>query len=162
MRLARPRSLAESGVASGVSSAFLLMGVRANHTGVLHSIDLPVSKEGPQGNESWAIPRGMASGWAVPGELRTGWDLRKGKSEDLLKHLLDELGTLDFYCHDSPADAAHFAFEMNAIGKYLKPGSLVVADNTDRDTFDRTAQSAGTRAYYRRGSSLGAFRVPKE
>jgi hypothetical protein len=160
VRLARPRRLAESGVASGVSSAFLLMGIGANKIGALHSIDFPVSREGPRGNESWAVPAGMTSGWAIPKNLREGWDLRQGRSEELLKPLLSEIGTLDFYCHDSPVDKAHFRFEMNAIGKYLRPGSVVVADNTDKDTFDGAAEAAGTRAHYRRHSSLGAFRVP--
>jgi alkanesulfonate monooxygenase SsuD/methylene tetrahydromethanopterin reductase-like flavin-dependent oxidoreductase (luciferase family) len=40
--LTRPENLVESGVASGVSSAFLLLGVNTNREGTLHSIDLPV------------------------------------------------------------------------------------------------------------------------
>jgi hypothetical protein len=160
VRLGRPRTLVESGVASGVSSAFMLLGARANSLGTLHSIDYPVSREGPRGNESWAIPAGLSSGWAVPAGIRKGWDLRLGKSEVLLRPLLDEIGTLDFYCHDSPVDVRHFEFEMKAIRRHLKPGSIVVSDNTDRRVFDQTARAVGTKAYYRRGSSLGAFRVP--
>jgi hypothetical protein len=162
VRLARPRILVESGVASGVSSTFLMLGARANNLGTLHSVDFPVSREGPRGNESWAIPSGMSSGWAIPAKLRGRWDLRQGRSEDLLKPLLNEVGTLDFYCHDSPVDRAHFAFEMNTIGKHLKPGSVVVSDNTDKDTFERAAEAAGANACYRRHSSLGAFRVPRD
>jgi len=160
VRLSHPKNLVESGVASGVSSASMLLGIRANRNGVLHSIDMPVFRVGKRGGESWAIPQGMSSGWAVPMRLRKGWDLREGRSEMLLEPLLDKITTLDFYCHDSPVDVAHFAFEMKTIRNYLKPGSVVVADNTDRDTFDRTARLAGAIAYYRRGSSLGGFRVP--
>jgi Methyltransferase domain len=162
VRLVKPRSLVESGVASGVSSAFMLMGAKANSTGTLHSIDFPVSWERKRGFESWAIPSGLSSGWAVPPGLKGNWDLRNGKSEDLLEPLLDEIGTLDFFCHDSPVDLKHFEFEMDAVGKHLKPGSLVVADNTYRRAFDAAAKSLGARALYRRGSSLGAFRVPPE
>ena len=160
VRLSHPKNIVESGVASGVSSASMLLGIRANRKGVLHSIDMPVFRVGRRGGDSWAIPQGLSSGWAVPVRLRKGWDLREGRSEELLEPLLDEITTLDFYCHDSPVDVAHFAFEMKTIGKHLKPGSVVVADNTDRDTFDRTARLAGATAYYRRASSLGAFRVP--
>lgn len=160
VRLTHPRELVESGVASGVSSAFILLGIRANLAGVLHSIDMPVPREGTRGNASWAIPSGMSSGWAVPLGLRKKWDLREGRSEELLVPLLEEIGTLDFYCHDSPVDVEHFRFEMTAIQKRLKPGSVVVADNTDREVFDETAESFGVRAFYRRQSSLGAFRVP--
>jgi Methyltransferase domain len=160
VRLAHPRTLVESGVSSGVSSTFLLLGAKANGRGTLHSIDFPVPVTGPHGSAQWGIPSGLTSGWAIPGRLRGGWDLRQGRSEDLLKPLLSEVGTLDFYCHDSPVDTAHFAFEMKAIGSHLKPGSVVICDNTDKDTFDRAAEAAGTSAHYRRHSSLGAFRVP--
>ena len=160
VRLCRPRTLVESGVASGVSSTFLLMGTRANSAGVLHSIDMPVTRKRTRGGEPWAIPQGKSSGWAVPKELRHGWDLRQGRSEDLLEPLLKEIGTLDFYCHDSPIDVGHFEFEMTAIRNHLRPGSLVVSDNTDRTVFDATARSVGAKAFYRRGSSLAAFSVP--
>ena len=160
VRLSRPRRLVESGVASGVSSTFLLLGIRANSAGVLHSIDFPVFRKGIRRNESWAIPQGMSSGWAVPTKLRNRWDLRQGRSEDLLRPLLEEIGTLDLYCHDSPVDVRHFEFEMRSIRKYLKPGSLVVADNTDKRTFNETARYVGAEAFYRRHSSLGAFKVP--
>ena len=160
VRLSRPRNLVESGVASGVSSTFLLLGIKANSGGILHSIDFPVFRKGNRGNLSWAIPQGMTSGWAVPRKLRSRWDLRQGRSEGLLRPLLEEIGTLDFYCHDSPVDIAHFEFEMKSIRKHLKPGSLVVADNTDKKVFDETALSIGAEAFYRRHSSLGAFLVP--
>ena len=160
VRLSRPRNLVESGVASGVSSTFLLLGIRANSAGLLHSIDFPVFRKGGRGNLPWAIPMGMSSGWAVPTKLRSRWDLRQGRSEDLLEPLLDEIGTLDLYCHDSPVDVEHFEFEMRTIRKHLKPGSLVVADNTDKGVFDETARSVGAEAFYRRHSSLGAFLVP--
>lgn len=161
VRLTRPRSLVESGVASGVSSTFLLLGIKANSEGVLHSIDLPVVRRRGRGNESWAIPPGKSSGWAVPAKLRDKWDLREGRSEDVLRPLLEEIGAVDLYCHDSPIDLEHFEFEMKSIRKHLKPGSLVVADNTDRRVFDETARSVGAEASYRRQSSLGAFLVPR-
>lgn len=160
IRLVRPKVVVESGVASGVSSTFMLLGTEANSKGTLHSIDLPVTRERKRGGESWAIPSGLSSGWAVPSRLKDNWDLRTGRSEDLLVPLLGELGFVDFYCHDSPVDLKHFQFEMDAVSKRLGPGSLVVADNTDREVFNRAAIAVGTRAFYRKGSSLGAFRVP--
>jgi len=160
VRLSRPQNLVESGVASGVSSTFLLLGIKANSEGILHSIDFPVFRKGGRGNQSWAIPQGMSSGWGVPAKLRSRWDLRQGRSEDLLRPLLEEISRLDLYCHDSPVDVNHFEFEMKSILKHLKPGSLVVADNTDKKEFDETARSVGAEAFYRRHSSLGAFRVP--
>jgi hypothetical protein len=160
VRLAKPANVIESGVSSGVSTTFLLLGIKSNGRGILHSIDLPVERRGGKGNESWAIPPGLISGWAVPPRLKRGWDLRLGRSEDLLKPLLAETGVLGFYCHDSPVDARHFEFEMDAIRGHLRPGSLVVADNTEWKTFEATAESVGASPIRRRKSSLAAFRVP--
>jgi Methyltransferase domain len=160
VRLTKPKTIVESGVASGVSSTFMLLGTEANSEGILHSIDLPVARERKGRNESWAIPDGLSSGWAVPSKLKNRWDLREGRSEELLAPLLREVGFIDLYCHDSPVDLKHFQFEMDAIREYLKPGSVIVSDNTDREVFDQTARAVGASAFYRRGSSLGAFRVP--
>lgn len=157
--LCRPHNLIESGVSSGVSSTFMLLGIQENKSGILHSMDFPVPRIKARGGAPWALPRGMTSGWAVPAEIRSGWDLRLGRSEELLKPLLDEIGTLDFYCHDSPVDDKHFEFEMDTMKTYLRSGSLVIADNTYKDVFDRTAASLGAKAYYRKQSSLGAFMV---
>ena len=162
VRLASPETLVESGVASGVSSTFMLLGTLANKSGRLHSIDLPVVRDKEKGSLSWAIPRELSSGWAVPGAVRGDWDIRLGRSEDLLRPLCDELGFVDLYCHDSPISAKHFGFEMRAITKHLRPGSLVVADNTnaDKGAFSSLAERVGTHPIYRRKSEVGAFRVP--
>ena len=161
VRLTRPSTLIESGVASGVSTTFLLLGVSSNRKGLLHSIDLPTMRTGHRGDESWAIPAGLSSGWAIPRVLKKRWDLRLGRSEDVLPRLLPEVGRVDLYCHDSPISARHLAFELEAIAPYLRPGSLVVADNTsaNRRAFESAARRAGTQPVYRHKSSLGAFRV---
>lgn len=158
VRLTSPKNLVESGVSSGVSSAFLLLGMAANHTGTLHSIDFPVMRQAQGRNESWSIPSGLSSGWAVPDRLKRKWDLRLGRSEHLLQPLLDEIGHVDFYCHDSPVDEKHFEFELRTVATYLRPGSVVVADNIDRKIFETVAQSVGAKAFYRRKALLGAFR----
>jgi hypothetical protein len=162
VRLAKPACLVESGVSSGVSSTFLLLGMRANRKGALHSIDYPVRRTRARGGDPWALPEGTDPGFAIPVPLRRGWDLHVGRSEDLLVPLLERLGRLDFYCHDSPVDVRHFEFEMKAIRRHLGPGSLVVADNSDWDTFEAAAKSVGARAVRRKSSDLGAFRVPTD
>jgi hypothetical protein len=162
VRLGRPSILVESGVSSGVSSTFLLLGVAANKRGTLHSIDLPVPRLDRKPNESWSIPAGLSSGWAVPAGLKRDWDLLLGRSEDMLQPLLRRLGFVDLYCHDSPVDADHLEFEIGAVSKRLRPGSIVVADNTgaNREAFAAAAESVGTNPIHRRQSELAAFRVP--
>ena len=161
VKLARPGTAVESGVAAGVSSAFILLGLRSNGEGTLHSLDFPVQRRAGRGNESWAIPVGLSSGWGVPRSLRRGWDLRLGRSEELLERLLDEVGTVGFYCHDSPVDGKHFEFEMEAVRRHLRPGSVVVSDNIEWRVFERTARSVGAVAVRRKGAQLAAFQVPR-
>lgn len=160
VKLAQPKNLVESGVSSGVSSTFMLLGMMSNQEGVLHSIDFPVERHASGNNPAWSIPSGHSSGWAVPEDLKEHWNLHLGRSEDILQPLLNELGQVDLFCHDSPVDEKHFEFEMTTLVSHLKPGSLVISDNVDRRIFDTVAQSVGTKAIYRRRSSLAAFRVP--
>ncbi|MEJ2601382.1 MAG: class I SAM-dependent methyltransferase [Anaerolineales bacterium] len=160
VRLTLPKNLVESGVSSGVSSTFMLLGLASNQEGVLHSIDFPIERQASGSNPSWSIPSGFSSGWAVPELLKQRWNLHLGRSEDLLQPLLNEVGAVDLFCHDSPVDEKHFEFEMTTVVSYLKPGSLVVSDNVDKKIFNTVAQSVGTKAIYRRKSSLAAFRVP--
>ena len=163
VKLTKPGLMVESGVASGVSSAFLLLGASSNRYGALYSMDLPVVRRGRRGDESWAIPPGLTSGWAIPTALRRNWTLLTGRSEDLLGPLLRDIGSLDLYCHDSPVSAEHLEFEMKSIVGHLRRGSLVVADNTgaNRKAFAAAADAFGTSPIRRRRSDLAAFRVPQ-
>ena len=162
VKLTRPLTLVESGVSSGVSTTFMLLGIEENGLGGLHSIDLPVHRKEKRGNESWAIPRGLDSGWAIPSALRRNWDLRVGRSERLLDPLLLEGGPVDIYCHESPVDSRHLAYEMRKLKAHLKPGSLVVADNTGENwkAFSDVAMSHGATPIRRKKSQVAAFRVP--
>jgi methyltransferase family protein len=160
VRLTHPACLVESGVSAGFSTTFLLMGAAPVSGSRLHSIDLPVPRRNGRGNESWAIPEAMYSGWAVPAELKRGWDLRIGRSEELLGPLLKEVGTVDFYCHDSPVNGEHFKFELEALKGHLGPGSVVVADNSDLEIFADLAKSLGANLCRRKKSSLAGFRIP--
>jgi Methyltransferase domain len=160
VRMVNPKSLLESGVSSGVSTTFLLLGVKANRHGLLVSIDLPEMRMKQGHNESWAIPSGLASGWAIPDALRKPWRLRTGRSEDLLAPILRETENVDLFCHDSPVDRGHLKFELDCVAPHLRSGSLVVADNCDKTVFAAAAGTVGARAFFRKGSSLGAFRVP--
>jgi hypothetical protein len=72
---------------------------------------------------------------------------------------LDEIGDLNFYCHDSPVDFKHFELEMWVASRHLRSRSLVVLDNTEKKIFDEAARSLGTKAFYLGGSSLGGFRA---
>ncbi len=164
-RIVRPRHVVESGVSSGVSSAHVLLALERNGEGQLHSVDLPQYQRGEKrsrGELSWSIPRGKDSGWAVPERLKRNWDLRKGRSEDILSALVQEVPAIDIFCHDSPEAPEHLAFEFETVRPRLRSGSVVIADNTsvNPDVPRSLARAFSTRAWHRGSSSLVGIRVP--
>lgn len=165
VRYLRPRHIVETGVSSGVSSAHFLLGIRRNRGGRLHSIDRPIEQRsarlGPH-DSPVAVPPGRSSGWAVPPELRRDWDLRVGLSERLLPELVAEIPSIDLFLHDSHHTPKHLTFELETIRPKLRPGSVVLADNTvwTGAAFPRFARSLGARVVRRGRSDLVGLRVP--
>jgi predicted O-methyltransferase YrrM len=124
VRAARPRVLVETGVASGQSSLHLLRAIAANGRGTLHSIDLPNVQEGS------VLPQGRATGWMVPESLRGPWHLHLGDARTLLPELLDKLGSVDLFLHDSDHSYEHMLFEFEHAYLRLSPGGLLLSDDT--------------------------------
>ncbi|HEV2450109.1 MAG TPA: class I SAM-dependent methyltransferase [Thermoplasmata archaeon] len=158
-RLSGATEIVETGVPSGVSSAFFLLGLAGNGSGRLHSIDMPTRS----GTSPVRLPPGKSTGWAVPPELLARWDLNLGPSQALLPELVKELGHVDLFLHDSLHTPEHLAFELETIRPRLSAGSLVLADNNNwtGDAFPRFAASLGARVHARRNSYLVGLRVPK-
>src|SRR3712207_2183494 len=73
-RLLEPSVVIETGVAYGVSSAFILRALEESGHGVLHSVDMPTLRRGSE--RFWGI--------AVPGDLRGRWNLHRGSSGRIL------------------------------------------------------------------------------
>ncbi len=165
VRLLRPERIVEVGVSSGVSSAHFLAALRRNHRGRLYSIDLPTVQRGPtlrRGESTVAVPPGHSSGWVVPEYLRDRWELRLGPSQELLPPLAKELGGIDLFLHDDLHTPAHLTFELETIRNRLRPGAVVLADNTTwtGDAFPRFARSVGARVARRGRGDLVGLRLP--
>lgn len=164
VRVLRPQHVVETGVSSGVSSAFFLRALRRNGQGVLHSIDTPVeqararlgSRESPV-----SVPPGNSSGWAVPTELRRGWDLRIGPSQEILPRLVRSLPRVDLFLHDSEHTPRHLTFELESVRRKLRAGAVVLADNTawTGSAFDDFARSLGAPVRRRGRSDLVGLRL---
>ncbi len=164
-RLLRPRHVVEVGVSSGISSAHFLRALRANRGGTLHSIDLPTFQAGrvPRPDESpVSIPPDRSSGWAVPPSWTRGWDLRIGPSQELLPRLARSVPRIDLFLHDDLHTPEHLRFELATIRSRLRPGSVVLADNTSwtGDALERFAARWGEVPIRRRGTDLAGFRLP--
>lgn len=120
-RALRPQVVIETGVAYGVTSAYILQALRENGIGVLHSIDMP-----PLIAES----RNFV-GYLVPSELRSRWDLRIGSSRKLLPRVIAEVGPIDVFIHDSLHTYAHMRWEFEVAIRALRGGAVLVADDIE-------------------------------
>lgn len=164
-RLLEPEHIIETGVSSGVSSAHLLVALRRNRRGRLHSIDLPTKQDTSvlRSDESpVALPPGKETGWAVPESLRTRWDLRLGPSQTILPALARELSEIGLFLHDDLHTPDHLSFELETIRPRLGSKAVVLADNTvwTGDSFPRFAHAVGVRMVRRGRGDLVGLRMP--
>ncbi|MEM3670805.1 MAG: class I SAM-dependent methyltransferase [Thermoprotei archaeon] len=119
VRLLDPKLVVETGVGSGVSSTCILS---ATPRCSLHSIDLGVK----YGEED----RQYEVGFVVPDSLRNRWTLHLGDARTLLPKVLDQLGRIEMFFHDSTHTYEHVWFELSTAWPRIKRG-VVVVDNSD-------------------------------
>jgi len=115
-----PDVVVETGVANGVSSAYLLSALQANNRGTLYSIGL---------NDPEYLPAGKSLGWIVPECLRTRWRLMVGDARDLLPNLVADVAPIDVFIHDSLHTYEHMLWEYRFIYPHLRQGGLLVSDD---------------------------------
>jgi Methyltransferase domain len=134
----RPEVAVETGVANGFSTAFALLALHENGTGRLHSIDLPreVGRDYEpgtfyEGEGRAGIPSGSEPGWLIPPELKERWTLLLGRSQEELPPLLDRLGTIDSFMHDSEHSFDCMWFEFNEAWPHLRKGGVLLSDDVN-------------------------------
>jgi len=125
-RALRPAVVVETGVAYGVTAAFILQALHANEKGELHSVDLPPLR---QDSDRFV-------GAAIPSTLRSRWHLHRGSSRRVLPRLLAELGSVDVFIHDSLHTRANMLAEFGqAEHRLTRPGILLADDIQWNDAF---------------------------
>jgi hypothetical protein len=148
LRRLRPEVAVETGVANGFSTAFALLALDKNGSGSLHSVDLPREvgrdyEEGMfyEGEGRAGIPSGSESGWLIPPELKERWTLILGRTQDELPPLLDRLGTIDSFMHDSEHSFDCMWFEYNEAWPHLREGGVLLSDDVNStEAFPRFAR----------------------
>lgn len=120
IRAFRPAVVVETGVASGVSTSYILLALQKNGRGKLHSIEL---------GDPQYLPPGKPPGWIVPSWLRNRWDLRIGDSRALLPEVLSEVNSVDVFIHDSLHTYDHMLWEFHVASPRLRPGGLLISDD---------------------------------
>jgi SAM-dependent methyltransferase len=120
-RHTRPITVVETGVARGFTTRMILEALEANRDGQLFSIDLapPLSAE-RVANETGA---------AVVDRLRRRWTLIEGSSRRRLPGLLEHLGMIDLFVHDSRHTRRNISFELRLAWRALRPGGFLLADD---------------------------------
>jgi hypothetical protein len=120
-RHTRPEQVVETGVARGVSSAYLLDALDRNGAGHLWSIDLPPVRP------DWRVDVGSA----VPDRLRPRWTYVRGASRRHLPPLIERIGDVQLFVHDGLHTVETMAFELDRVWPHLGAGAVVVADDVD-------------------------------
>lgn len=134
-RKQRPDIVVETGVASGISSSYILCALNQNSHGHLYSIDLPRWQK----NES---------GWIIPNYLKRRWQLILGRSSAELAPLLQKVIEIDIFLHDSDHSYQNMLWEFQTVWKHLKTGGLLLSHNIDNNNaFSDFCQNVGAKGY---------------
>ena len=117
VRAARPRTIVETGVLYGASSAHMLAALARNGEGELHSVEI--------GGD----PREPSHDHFVPGELQHLWRLTIGDSRRELPVLLDRCGLVDMFYHDSLHTFGHMTWEFETALPHLGRSGVLASDD---------------------------------
>ncbi|MEM2961217.1 MAG: class I SAM-dependent methyltransferase, partial [Candidatus Bathyarchaeia archaeon] len=109
-RILKPEIIVETGVARGLSSVVLLQALKENGQGFLYSIDLSQN-----------------IGDFIPESLKSRWELLTGSSRDQLPKLLEMLGELDLFLHDSEHTYINMSFEFQCAYQYLTEEGIIAS-----------------------------------
>lgn len=120
-RALRPRTVVETGVAYGVTSAMILAALHKNRLGTLHSIDLPPLRERASGQHI---------GVMVPAEYKSFWQLHCGTSWRVLPKLLaNGLGEIGLFIHDSSNLQRIQKLELDLMWPHLTSNAAIIVNN---------------------------------
>jgi hypothetical protein len=149
VRLLRPEEVVETGGTPGKSSAFILNAMSENNFGHLYTVDLPPPEKeknlSEYGNDfAWhsELPKGMKTGWIVPDFLKKRQTIIPGNSKHTLKPLLNRLGGIDFFVHDSDHSYENMKFEFETAFPFIREPGLLISDDIDHNRAFREFVSA--------------------
>jgi predicted O-methyltransferase YrrM len=136
-RAFQPNVVIETGIAAGVSTAFLGAALLENKQGKLFSIELPPKEVDGQRQADGILfdwPK-LGVGWAVPPEIRKAMGQRHVTLlEDVrsaLPQLLAQVGTVDLFFHDDLHEPDHMRSQYELVWPYLRPGGFLISDDVN-------------------------------
>jgi len=118
-KILKPEKIIETGVAYGLTSAYILQALHENKKGTLYSIDYVFR---PWESKSMI-------GALIPDNLRDRWKLIYGSSSQKLKKLLISLGSVDIFFHDSLHTFDNMTFEFNTAWPFIRKEGFLLSDD---------------------------------
>jgi len=118
-KIIKPKIIVETGVAYGLSTSYILQALYENKSGTLYSID---SEFKPWESE-------LMIGSAIPDELKTHWKFVNGSSAKKLKSVLESVGKIDIFLHDSMHTYKNMIFEFEASWPHIKNNGFLLSDD---------------------------------
>lgn len=118
-RLVKPEFVVETGVGAGYSTSHILKALDKNESGMLYSIDYAENEE--------------PYGWLVPDDLKDRWKLYKGPSSEHLPAILDQLGGIDLFIHDSDHSYENMIWEFRIVWPHLRKGGVFLSHDVGRN-----------------------------
>lgn len=140
IRETKPNIVVETGCANGISTYYILAALHKNRHGKLYTIDLPQYKNNidsfphsPNKTTFTVVPDGRQPGWIVPKRLRNRWHLIIGSSKEKLPELLEKLGKVDVFMHDSDHHYEYIKWELNTVEPYVVEEGFFLIDDFKRN-----------------------------
>lgn len=150
IRALSPDIVVETGVANGVSTLYILLAMAQNGKGHLHSIDIC---------DNSFVPDSRKTGWMVPAWLHDRWTFHQGDVKGILPHLLQSLGTIDMFIHDSQHTYNQMLYEFITAYPHVSAGGIIIADDAHWNAaFDHFTTSYPVSSRYIRG--IGVMQKP--
>ncbi len=120
VRAIKPNIMIETGSFDGLSTAVILLAMAKNNKGTLFTIDLP----NPH------LPKDIEAepAWIVPDYLRNRLQLKIGKSSDYLEAVIEQVGEIDLFYHDSWHTYKNMMFEYRTAWSALRLGGLLMSE----------------------------------
>ena len=130
VRLLRPSRVVETGVWFGFSTAQVLQALAENGAGELCSVDAPnIAYDAGSYWDAKLLPSEMQPGFVIPPALLNRWKLVSGYSRDVLPSLLQSIGPIDLFFHDSEHTYENMLFEYRVAWEHLGQGGALISDD---------------------------------
>lgn len=159
------RVMVETGVEEGHSSTILLAASK-NWNGRLFSIDLPHTRGEVNADGAFDgahVSRREDTGRFIPRRYRSRWELTLADARQALGPLLERVGSIDLFYHDSEHSFDHMTFEYRLAWQYLRRGGVLASDDIrwnsawgSEGPFEAFAREVGRPIFYSPGKGRGA------